>query len=691
MSTPFYEIYIQDTLRLANSLVVKSAVSAVKLEEDLQYKGLSLSDDPKYHIYYMNLAGEYHPSNQMMTVVSTDTLETIAFTKENLEIHRATAKAYQFGSVFYNELLARYPKQEMLIYGVLNPVDKQTAIDAPDGKVLYYEKELVLPQERTLIEKLDDWLSGYTRRWTVSGYNFTDEYYPAAILAPMYASIPLAILNIRLEACGTNEAHDFHIREYLASNGRLDRYINFMTLKQKLFFYRNIRYIFDNIGTEKTFELLTQYVMTDRQLPLSKYVVEHDVETLIEDIYPKIEFKRIRLNNAPNDGMLDVWSLNDVVYKENELARGNPEKAEDEIINAKVLIENATTNTLQTKVIESSMLDATDSVPYTFEDTLMAHWCYYASLNRINAVINVIHPITGQRFNLSAKEAFLTQAYFALKKFNLDVTKIPKFIASRVMKPIKPTLDDFKQKIDMRYAKPDVLMQLTNMLPTPDNYVSISAFYDHARDIYDVMNKHRLYYSSRGSYHTRGAYKNASRMCFFSITCDLFSGEYYDQFFMDRGLDLHLLNKTDGDLLYASILTEVFDGNAKRVNQSLAELQRAMVSLLSELSSYSLQFVRSINTTDYRILDIPVIRVGDVNAEGESYRCLDATVALRNKSKGRSRIRPAVSMLSTTIDKQQGQVKPFDYKPKVGVVMAAKSNTRFCMALPRVTPVLIED
>lgn len=182
MSSAYYRIFVSQVMTLAKTMVVKSEVAAETINRELQSFGQVLSSDPRTWKYYMNLAGLYHPTDTVMTVTSMDTLEEIEFTRDNLQVYRATAKAYTFGSRYYRDLVARYPDQETLILGILNPVDLDKAIAAKDGDILYYDTALVESQESNLIPKLQRWIHAFMSRWTVPGYDITDEYYPAGQL-----------------------------------------------------------------------------------------------------------------------------------------------------------------------------------------------------------------------------------------------------------------------------------------------------------------------------------------------------------------------------------------------------------------------------------------------------------------------------------------------------------------------------
>src|SRR5690606_6740159 len=131
MSNTYYNIYLKSVFSLAKTLVIKCSLTADGMNNELRLNGIPIDDsDPTTWKYYKNLAGMYHFTDTLMEIVSMDTLEVIAFTKENMRLHRATAKAYAYGTKYFNELSAQYPGQEDLIMGILNPVDMDVAIAA---------------------------------------------------------------------------------------------------------------------------------------------------------------------------------------------------------------------------------------------------------------------------------------------------------------------------------------------------------------------------------------------------------------------------------------------------------------------------------------------------------------------------------------------------------------------------------
>lgn len=668
MSTSFYRIYIEKILRLAKTLVIKSQITAEAYNTQLMFDGQMQDDLEVDWKYYKTLAGEYHRTHKVMTVVSLDTLDEIVFNKENLAIHRATAKAYEYGSNYYKDLLNQYPDQEDLILGILNPIDKNLAINSPDGTILYYDKSLVEPQERTLILSLQRWLYNAISRWDMKGYNFTDEFYPAAHLAVIFANVPTEIINIRLQACGTREVHSFHIREYLASNGGLDRYIPFLTLKQQLFLYRNLNYLYKNVGTTETFEILLQNIINERNLPLSRYVMRQKINNLDDELLPDVDLLRENLNDHPGDGTTPERSITDVMYRQAVMTRGNRDVLDEAIAKTTELMQLSQVNVLETKVLESALLDTTDSVPYSFEEVLVNHWVYYASTDRLPAVVNITHPVTGQRINLTAKEALVCATYLAAKMQGFTLEVIPLFVAGRVLNPVKPTLESLREVASPKYVKDATLVSMISTLPDTSVYLSLSSFYDHCRSVYFAMNSQRTLHSIQSHMHARGMIKNASRKCYMDICCDAYSGEYFEDWFSNRALDISNLNMLDTELFYLAIINEVSSSNT-RVSNSLADMQRAMLGLMKDLSSYAIQYLQSVNQSAYRVMDQPLVKVGDIYISTSSLAKIDScNVGVKAaKIKGVSRFSKMRRDLTTTdVSRRQG-VSNFVIRTPVGL------------------------
>jgi len=622
MSSTYYRIFIGQVMTLAKTMVIKSKVAAETINSELELFGNALSSDPRTWKYYRNLAGLYHPTDSLMSVTSMDTLEEIEFTRENLQIHRATASAHKYGSRYYRDLVARYPEQETLILGILSPVSLDVAIAAADGTILQYDRTLVESQEASLISTLQQWVHGYTSRWTVPGYGVTDEYYPAAQLGILFANLPLEILNLRLEACRTEEAHSFHIREYLASHGGLDVHLPQLTLKQALFLYRNINYLQRNAGMQSTFNLLLERIINERNLPLARYDMLHDDTDQLESLYPAIEMRRTALNDHPGDGSSNRRTVDEVMSKQYETARSNRDRHYEALAGTVRDMQNSRINRLPTKVFESALLDTTDSVPYAKEDILLNHWLYMAATGRFVAVINVADPTTGVTMPLTAKEAFVVFLYAYNKARGVTLPEVPMLVANRVRKTTLPTVAEMRRLIDPKRLSDVYLASLLEHQPAMGVYVSIQAFREFSNQLQYAQNYQRGVYAIPEDHLARGMAEGVASYCYHDIPCDLGAGIAYERWFNERGYDFSNLGDLDLDLLANNILTAV-TGEEIGSASALAQLQKSMLDLMSRLSSYSVHYLQSINSTSYRILDTVVPRVSDVDSTSRTRRPVD--------------------------------------------------------------------
>ena len=146
MSQVNYKQYVKKTMQLARSLIIKSESSAEQLNDYLKLMGHSVPDEhPHTWKYYLNLSGEYFPplgsidrelnkplQDQLMQVISLDDYTTIDFTLAGLVGHPITRREYGYNGEYYLTLVNQFPAQEMLIRGIINPVDIEEALNAPD-------------------------------------------------------------------------------------------------------------------------------------------------------------------------------------------------------------------------------------------------------------------------------------------------------------------------------------------------------------------------------------------------------------------------------------------------------------------------------------------------------------------------------------------------------------------------------
>lgn len=639
---PRYRIYLDKVFSLAKTLVIKSDAMAQSMNNRVRILTGNPDSVDEYDKstwrYYMNICGEYHPQDLFelkgkIEIVSVDTLETIEFTKENLQLHKATRKEYQYGTRLYEELIIRYPRYEMLILGILYPANMQEAIDAPEGKILSFPPSLVEVNEYSFIHELQRWIDGYKLRWTNRHYSISDDYYDIANLGVMYVNLVGAILTIRKAKCKTNEAHSYHVRQFLASHGFLDDYLDVLTLKQRLRFYRNICYIERNIGKVSTFEWLTENVMTERKLPLSEYSMYHNTEEMAKDIYPVPFFKKKSLNGLEWVSDDDDKSVSEMLDAEEPLARGNQLFRMDNEVAIYDKLKSSRSNKVKTKVLESKAIDYSNAQHFKQIDTLLALWLEWSDKNIYRAFIPFVNLKTGEKIALKAKDAFYLYWYCFNMAMGFKPEVLPTLLAERIpiypipsrehvfaVVPNEPKLVNETHAVHQSFYD-----KITEMMPTLQVVISIEDFFNKANEVNRVANEQYNFTIDEREVNRR-AYKEA-------MIHRLYADRYvspdrpqsYDNWLEDKGIKLGQLTKHEW---YASAVEIMRTATGLNLDTtvSLRALQAAMIRLMKQLSSYSIQYIKEINENDLLIFELLGIRTTDISTKTDTD--LDAPLGL---------------------------------------------------------------
>lgn len=631
METNFLKLYLDQNKKLAKTLVIKSqaSIESINILIKLKYGDIGVDKyNPLSWKYYMNISGEYHPLDIPMMVVSLDTLEKIVFSRENLAIHTATLKEYQYDTRYYYSLLKAYPEQEQLILGILYPANKQKAIDAADGAILTYPKDLVEPNEITLISDLEGFIQRQLIRWNVSAFGLSDSLYNTAQHAILYLNILPKLFNLRSARCKTNEAHSFHVREYLASHNGLDRYLPYMTLKQSLYLYRNIRYIERNSGKVEQFRILIDKFLTDRHIPISEFSVRQ-LSSFDEDYRCDIKVRRKPINAQYNVPEKDYFGLDSLFDKERQLVYGNPLYLENTQLKIAQLFTNSTSSVLQTKDLESSMVDYNDAVPDPLESVLLRQWAHMSTHSLYDAVINFKDPNTAEIRTLHAVDAFIYLYYISLMSIGINVDRIPTYINLKTRSHPKPSLSDLLEVVDNGFTDlPAIAQKLLDDQPTLKRCLSTSSFFDIS---YKVFEQHQAQWFLVSG--TEDLYKRAliANMVYrlYRDEAIIFPVQTYD---IADWLTLNNLPPYDFTYDQAQkLIKSIFmAGTGLNVDSSklLVNIQKAMLAILGQLSSYSVQFIKDINLSKIRPLNWAAIRLGNLKYSGSNLNYIDHGVTI---------------------------------------------------------------
>lgn len=606
-------------MRLAKTLVIKYVAEAESLNDYIRLKygaAMVMDEYPETWKYYLNLAGEYHPVDTTMTVVSLDTQQEIVFNKENLDKHSATKLAYQYGSRYHDMLLSSYPDQETLIRGILLPVDIQKAISAKDFEILGWQTDLVEPQETNLIDELQAHIDRFVGRWCVQAFNLSDNYYNLAFFAYLIYSIPAKIQNIRLNNIRTKYAHSFHIREYLASNWRLDQNFQSLTHKQKMWLYKNIPRLEEDLGKSKQFKELTDVLLTDRSIPLTGFVIRQE-NKFDANLDPEIHVYRDPINTVQNANGNQTLSLDQLVEKESVTTYGNPKHHELE--KAKVLEAVKTTDSAvtRTKDLESAMVDYSDAFPETRQEVYLREWAYLAMTGRYLAYIRFQDPKTGEPRALRADDAITYMQLATLKTLGVDIDKVPNIFVWRHRLQKKATVEELMSVTTGRFNRQmrEYAQSVFDLEDEVEPFVSVSSFNAYAEKQFQNTKKYWMLSSFEEDHRIHGELKNLINR---NYGCTFFEREApsLNEWLTSCSLPAYDLTTEQSNELIAGIFQAAT--GYKFDDMSPVIVQKAMIETILKLLSYSVQIITEINNSSIVPLNWSAIRTSIPDIETES-------------------------------------------------------------------------
>lgn len=617
MSNVYFDLYRDDTIKLVRSVIIKFSETARQINYQLErnYPITVDQDAPTTWKYYMHLAGDYHSTDERMYVRSADTLELIEFSKANLIIHRATARAYAPGTTLYRSLVRQYPGQADLINGIIYPIDIQTAIDAPDGKILYYDTKYIEEQEDTLIYALQDWVDAFYLRWYNQQFNLVDDLFHAGFLGNLYTRMVPSIMAMRLDNAKTNRAHSHHIRQYLASHEHLDEYIPYLDTYQMLWLYRNINYIQRHVGSKNTFNRLVQNLLTRRGIPIIEYTLEQNSTNLLRDVKAKAEMIKHDINfNIIQDDTLPV-PTEAIITREYPLARDNELVAFDTERDIQQDMGYSAYSVLPTRVYDSEVIDRSVSNVRSLQHVLLNEWLDLASSNRYRAFIQLPNPKNGVNMTMSVKDAFIVTMYCWMKTRDWLSPTIPKFIAYDVLRPRSPTFAELRKMSPIRLIPDRIITAIQDLTPPMGDYISTEQFYLDCHDAHQRYLRQWELYSFQEHMVGRGYCEQIVRMHYMNRMCTLVEGDVtWEDYFNTQGFDILDLSNPDMEQLMMDAVNIATGANLVKII-TLGEVQRELLRLMSQLSSYIAQYLRNVEFTKFHVLGMVMPRIGDIEVK----------------------------------------------------------------------------
>lgn len=589
-----FNAYIQKTIAFARTIVIKCEDLAL-LDNRLmeQYYGINSGTDKSKWRYYLHLNGEYHSTDEIMKVQSLDNSDVIDFTKANLDIHPATKRAYRLGSYYYTRLTEKYPAQSNLINGIINPIPPSESIPANNYQILRYNKDYVLWNEYQLIPALQEHIDTMVMTSFKTEYLYTDNLMLTILLGNLYASLVSAILMIREEAEGTRYVHEFHIWSKLTSHGISPIYKSVLDNKQTMWLYRNIDWVLRKQGRIQTFDSLVDIILTHRNIPLARHEALQTTTDQLEKLVPTPAFISRPVNLQGKLGLSSrMLTVNELIVKENKVAIDNAQEESYSIATAEYDISTGVHSDIPTKVLESTMVDATDRNPNTIMRVLHNHWIYLTANDLYQINHDFVDFRTGTHFKLSTKDAYILWAYLLDRNRKTTQEFIPAYTYFNVRKILPPNYLVLMGLGDKDILTEDVAKDILKVTVEYSRIISPDVFFLKAKEIFDKQWDHRKLYSRVLNLFTHTRVKNAVESLYETGAVKLTNKTRYKDWL--TRLELNFDDYSEDDCLeLAWNIWKKVTGWENAAFMTIADQQKQLINLMKDLTSYTVQYIGS--------------------------------------------------------------------------------------------------
>lgn len=642
---PSIREYYSICLRLVQSLRIKSEYQAGLDHINYDLKGLTSNytinpalgeksvENIKKWKYYQEVSGVYLDDSVRVRSLDIRDDTLVPFTEVFAHvinpavepIHPLTAMVYKAGTIELRDLLNKHTLLENAIMGTMYPCDVYKAMEAKDFTILSWDKTLVEEQEDNLIYELQDHINRFTTRWHNQFYTSDGAYYYSTMWANLIECLFLKVLNIRLDNCRTPMVHSFHLKQYLASNFELDKYMKFMTRKQIMFLYRNLGYIKNNSGKDIIFHLLKDRLLTDRNIPLSEVSIRH--HAVFDDNYLADIYVRYKPINIIDDFRINYLPFSDLADKESVESSQNRQWYEHEYANDEQRFKLSNSSVVQTKALYSMVMDYQDSDIYPLSQVLVNHWGHWARTGHYTKQSSVLFtdPRDSSVYSLSPMETFVLFGIFSMARAGLIPTNFGKFISQRVLRfypsnttskaAIRTSLINLGVKTREARGHADNLIAIYESKMGPLGVGAVLPvftyvdMYSDAKKVFDFHNKALSYVMNIGDSRERSSAHNMLRYFFMNkvhtvstlgttgSNSDIFPYSSVQQFLDSKGFS------TDLDL-GAELYEEILEGLLKAASGyyipeelKIGNIQKAMVAVFKTLCSYTVKFITETNDT----------------------------------------------------------------------------------------------
>lgn len=588
-----FKLYCQQNLDLARSIVIKCDVASRLINNNLLSLGELVDlNDPSTWKYYLNLNGQYYVGNststdtsdEVMTILSPDDGTVIDYTKSNLS---ANSLIYASFDSFKDRLVESYPKQENLIYYIKDPIDINVAINAEDFTILSYDRSLVASNEESLMSKIQKWIHDFKDRWYKEDFQISNPYYVASFLATMYIKMPQAIMNFRLEACGSAEVDQFHLWNYLGDHYELNKYRDSLSITQSLWLYRNMVDIQRNAGKQWVLESLITNLAVPKGLSANKFdFIKKDSGSILNGRPDGEYLIRDYFDNTVDLDDQPIASPQEMLYKTRDKAKKNriELEADQQELSDKGYYETNPefpVGLLEFEVSNASLSSLANDVKHRIE-----YWMYLSSLNMYEAQYTFEIPNTGNII-LTPKDAYILYEYARFARNGIHTDNVRSYVARGVVS-FDPAISvaHFRSHVPVDRVPDEFIVDtLADRIPNI-TVTSPATLESYAEKVIQRRLRHELSYNYITDKDLRPHYENVIEGVYDDVTCTLEpSGTTYDDWLANKKIRRLSMANADWDTVMLDLLFQCTGIDPDNVGIGLSK--RHVIEIIDRLTSYS--------------------------------------------------------------------------------------------------------
>ena len=611
--------YIKHTIMFSNSIVVKSLGAAIAINKTvMNLTFTTIPQDKTTWRYFMNISGKKHPTNNDVMVYIIETGKKELLTKEILDKYPVTKKELLNNESYYDDLINEYPKDRLYIHGCLYPVDIKTAIAAPEGTILAYNPKYVEDAEYSLIKELNSFTTNYFKRWYIKEYTIVDELYIAGVLANLFAILPAKIMNIRLSKIMTPEVHSFHMEHFFRSTLDLWEPAQVLTPASRMWLYKNLRYLKNNIGKNSTLNTIIEKIFNANAMGLGSYNIRvNDVAynldsrtndpkkiPISEPIFtrPSNVLSGIKLNNyyaADNNKTIDTDTVINLELNSLKIDKLNNEPTDRDkfiINNAVKDINNTVYDKQDTKIIELSSSKLFKMYGSDIYKVILDHWVYFTQNNVVEYTIEYVDPNTNSIYTVNPRIALLIMLKYLVYVTGNPKLKLTKLFYNYVLNPDSDIIYEILYKLKEDGLTDVMFNQLVSLYPNANRYISgTRETCEYIKSSIDFYTACWYADANSSSISVSANIKHLLQLATIYGTYDLTDkpdGETIDELLLKEGIEIDVTMDYDvvgaiQALFKAAVLIDV---DSQSEMDSSIELY---MELLNKLTSYTVQTINS--------------------------------------------------------------------------------------------------